>query len=228
MNTPHISAIGIPKTERMNNNQNDAITLGQTRKFNTNQNAISPTPTKDEAQLLVHPYKLNNFRNEYTKDVSNIFCDPCLSPEYERLYNIKDRRYRGNQFAPRHFNNDIFNRNKYNFIYKNTRLNQQYPVIMKKDPWFQANWSSSTGDLTPLSESDNIINNRQDINNANFQSHPYYFYRGVHKENCNLPIVQLPHFLEQFANNTNNKAWILYIIMPLILIAISKIGYIKL
>jgi len=197
-----------------------------TRKFSTNKNAIAPK-TVDMPQVLVHPYKLNNFRNEYTKDISNLFCDPCLSPEYERLYNIKDKKYRGNQFGVRYFPTEIFNRDKYNFSYSNERLHRQYPEIVKNDPWFKSNWSAASGNIGPLDESDNITNNKENVNDNDYLSHPYYYYRSVQKETCRDPITEMPNFLERFTNKTNDWVWVLYLIMPLILIAIAKGAYIK-
>ena len=218
MDIPHISPKPINKKERHNNDQNDAITLGTVRKFTTNRNAIAPKHIIMK-EKLVHPYKLFNFTNEYDKDISKLYNDPCLNPNYFRSRNIKDRKYRGNQFGVRYFRNEIFNRPTYHMNYSNSRLNAKYPVVVKDDPWFKYNWSVNQGEV----DSDVIkeTNNYQDVTRNFFKSHPYFYYRAQNNtEFCEKPIVQLPHFLERFEVNGNklfNYSWIIIVLLLVLL-----------
>ena len=219
MDTPHISPIGVPKKEEYNNNHNDAITLGTTRKFSTNSNAIAPSDmSQGDREQLVHPYKLFNFTNEKTKDISNLFGDQCLSPNYGRLHNFKDKKYRGNQFGVRYDYNKIHNRPNYHFKYNNSRLHAQYPQVVKKDPWFNFNWGTHEG----RNPSIDIINNRQDLHKNNWKSHPYFYYRDqTNPGSCEKPIFTMPHFLEGF-KNYDDKAWIMLLLVPLALVLLSR------
>lgn len=219
MDTPHISPIGVPKKEEHNNNHNDAITLGTTRKFTTNRNAIAPSDmSQGDKPRYVHPYKLFNFTNEKFKDVSNLDNDKCLSPDYGKNHNFKDRNYRGNQFGVRYDVNKIFHRPNYNFQYSNSRLMRQYPQMVKNDPWFKYNWSNGN-EVNPTI---NIINNRQDLYKNNWRSHPYFYYRDqTNTDSCENPIFTMPHFLEGF-QNYNDKLWILFITVPIALYILAK------
>jgi len=213
MDTPHISARPVPKKEVFNNNPNDAMTLGINRKYTTNQNAIAPKH-KPEKQMLVHPYKLQNFTNEYCKDISLLYNDPCLIPDYSITHNIKDKKYRGNQFGVRYNRNKIFNRPTYDQKYSNSRLLAQYPLLSGTNPWFQYNWANNQQNQSDYNQSLTLTNNRQDVYRNYFKSHPYFYYRDQTSDKfCEQPITQVGHMLEGFSINGNSGNWFIYILL---------------
>jgi len=217
MDTPHISPRPVEKKEVYNNNMNDAMTLGINRKFSTNKNAIAPKH-KSEKEILVHPYKLFNFTNEYCKDISQLYNDPCLSPNYSASHNFKDKKYRGNQFGVRYNRNKIFNRPTYDMKYHNSQLLTQYPLLVKNDPWFAYNWQGNQENPSLA-----LTNNRQDIYKNEFLSHPYFYYRDEsNSATCEKPIVQIPHFLEGFTNQCQANQWLILILIPVLILLLAK------
>jgi hypothetical protein len=221
MNSPHISPVPTGKREEQNSNQNDVDTIGLGKRFRTTNKAIGPEHW-EERQNLVHPYKFNNFRNEKVKDITCLENDPCLARiDYGRFYNRKDRKYRGNDFGVRYDYNGIFNRPKYYFQYNNSRMNKQFPQIAKHDPWFAYNWGKI------VNPDIGIINNRQDVYNNWWESAPYFYYRDqVNEGSCEKPIFTMPHFLEGF-ENYNDKAWMVYLLIPIILVILVRYLRIK-
>lgn len=213
MNTPHISGVALPN---INANNNIPFIFGPKQTLQVDNASIAPAPCDklEEPVRLVHPYKLFNFTNEYDKDISKLYGDPCLSPDYSRMYNWKDRKYRGNQFGVRYDTRKIWQRPQYYQKYENKE--QTLPVVIKPSPYYDLNANNNDTD---------IINNRQDIYDEYYRSHPYFYYRYTNTTDpkwLEKPFVQLPFSIENFANPSVLSIGISGVVLLLILYLLRK------
>lgn len=233
MDQPHIASVPLPLYEKDNYRPNDSKTWNISKKTNTNANAMAPSSCNklNVPYRMIQPNKLQNFTNEYDKDISKLYNDPCLNPNYSRLYNWKDRKFRGNQFGVRYDWNKIWGRSKYYQKYDVKDINKELPFVIKPSPWYNFNDGQPQTILKQNGDID-IINNRQDVYNVNYQSYPYYYYKYTNatpeSKWLEKPFVQLPYFVENFGiNNVNSIINLIVLVVVIILLIRYLYPYLK-
>lgn len=218
MDTPHISGVPLKDRENYNYKPNDrnTHTISVKEKLNTAEYAIAPSPMYPglEKEVLVQPNKLFNFTNEYDKDLCKLFGDKCLSPNYGRYYNYKDKKYRGNQFGVRYNRNRIFNRPLYYQSYKNNELtNPESHSIIKPSPYFDY----TSPERVRAAE---ITNNDMIVNDVWYLSHPYFNTRAdtvaASSKWTQMPVTEIPYPIEKFGTGINYD--LVYLVIGILLI----------